>query len=402
MRSKQVLATAIVLALLMIVSLAGCSKGSTAPQSTSQPSTTVSAPPSRQVNSSSGTLPGATGAAAQTPTATSVMQKLVSGTGTLAVATYANLYFGTAGQIKTLNVNPGDRVTRGTFLAKLDTTSLEASLALAKVNLSQAILAQTQAQAALLNAQFTLDKTQAVSDQKDAITKLQTQITVAQMNISQAQGSQQNDYTYWVQNLKANQDALKLQKQNLAQLLAQPQYSGVVVYDIMGQPYDRLTVEDASIKAAAVNSAQQTLNKSQDSINQAQKSLDLAQQQLDQATITAPFDGLVASVNQNQGDILSAPSQSQHPVIYLIDPSTMQMNIGVNELDMPKVSLNQKASISIDAYPGIKIDGYVAAISLVPTVQGGIVDYTVTVSFSVPSGVGARIGMDGRATITVQ
>ena len=101
----------------------------------------------------------------------------------------------------------------------------------------------------------------------------------------------------------------------------------------------------------AVESAQQTIDKSQDTITQAQKNLDLAQLQLNQATITAPFDGLVADVNQNTWDVVSAPASSQHPIIYMIDPTTMELIIGVNELDMPNVKLGQRPR-SLGCLPG--------------------------------------------------
>ena len=68
---------------------------------------------------------------------------------------------------------------------------------------------------------------------------------------------------------------------------------------------------------------------------------------------------------------------------------------------MPKVKIGQKAGVSIDAFSGVKLDGQVAAISPSPTVQGGIVDYQVTIAFSVPSNTDVKIGMDGSAMISI-
>ncbi len=190
--------------------------------------------------------------------------------------------------------------------------------------------------------------------------------------------------------------------QDLSDLLDEPEYVGVLTYDILEEKYDTLTVENVRIKQLQVELAQQTLDKSQDTVDQAQKSLALAQKQLDEATITAPFDGIVAILNYSEGDFVPAPGQIQRPIIYMIDPATMELNIGVNELDVPRVKTGQRASISIDAFPGVELEGKVAAISPMPTVQSGIVDYNVTVTFSVPSDIEVRIGMSATAQITIK
>jgi HlyD family secretion protein len=220
------------------------------------------------------------------------------------------------------------------------------------------------------------------------------------------------------QNMVVYQRERKRQQDKLAALLTKPEYSGAnaLTYDIMGQVYDRLTVEDARMKALAVEAAQKaidqskngitlaqkTIDKSNDGIILAQKNINLLQEQLILATIVAPFNGVIAVVNQNVNDFVASPAQSQRPIFYLVDLTTMQLNIGVNELDMPKVKLGQKAKISVDAFPDVKIDGQVSNILLLPTVQGGIVDYTITVSFSVPPTMNIMIGMNASAAIIIE
>jgi HlyD family secretion protein len=408
--NKKVLLTAALLSLIITVNLISCTK--TNPATSSSPavqSPTQTASPQSSPGSNQGQTrtPGSQAGPTQTaqPSSPTTQTKTVSGAGVISVATYANLYFGTAGQIKTIRVKQGDTVTKGTILAKLDTLNLELAVAQAKVNLDQAKLTQIQGQSALQTAQFNLDKTQAISDIKDAITSDQWALKIAQVNVKTAGSvgdasiASLNQYTADIQKSINNSTA------KLTALLNTTQYADVKAYYTsitVLQQYDLLTVEDIQMKALAISSAKQALDKSQDVINQAQKSLDLAQTQLDQATIVAPFDGLIATVNQNEQDIVSAPSQTQRPIIYIIDPSTMQLIIGVNELDMPKVSLNQKAAISLDAFPGVKLTGQVTAISPLPTVQGGIVDYMVTTTFSVPSNTAVRVGMNGSASIAVQ
>jgi HlyD family secretion protein len=77
----------------------------------------------------------------------------------------------------------------------------------------------------------------------------------------------------------------------------------------------------------------------------------------------------------------------------------MQLIIGVNELDMPKVKAGQKVNVLLEAYPGSKIEGKVTVIAPLPTVQGGITDYNVTITFTVPANVDVRVGMNATALI---
>jgi HlyD family secretion protein len=401
MTRKMGMLALILIGILAVVSLVACSRAqSSTPPAGASPS--PNGPASANGGPPPGGAPGGPPVAQSTLNVPVIPAKLVSGAGTVEVATDANLYFGTAGQIITLNAKEGDRVTKGTVLAKLDTAGLEASLALARVALNQARLNQLQANSNLATAQFNLDKVQAVSDVKDAITNDEWTIKVAEVNRKQALLTGDSDGSSALNKYIADiQKELIKHKDQLSDLLSGDEYKGskALNYDINGQTYDRLTVEDAHLKQLAVEMAQQTLDQSQDSINLAQKNLDLIVKQLDQATITAPFDCQIARVNQSAGDYVAAPSQSQHPIFYIIDPASLQLVIGVNELDMPKIKVGQKSTVSIDAFPAAKLNGQVAAISPLPTLQGLIVEYEVTIDFDVPSDITVRTGMNAAAAI---
>ncbi len=347
--------------------------------STSQVSTTLAASPT------AGTVPG-------------VQNPSVSGTGTMSATTYANLIFGTGGKLKDVQVKEGDRVTAGMVLARLDTISLESSLAQAKATFDQAELGLTQANVSLKTAQFNLDKSKAASNIKRQIVDLQWNIKVAEMGM----GLPENSSGTGSPAFTVFQDNITAKKKELTDLLAQPEYSGLLGFDMVGEKYDTLTTADLKNKELQVEYYQRALDKAQDTFDLAGKSLSLAQQQMDEATIAAPFSGVVATINYKPGDIVPSPSQTQRAVIYLINLSTMELEIVINELDVPSVKIGQPASISVDAFPGIKLDGKVAAISMVPTIQGGIVDYSVTITFSVPPNVPIRVGMNATAQITVK
>jgi multidrug resistance efflux pump len=400
MAIKAIKLAAVTLSLLTLASLAGCNKDQTsAPAAGPQTSSQATQPARTSPATSPAAKPGV--ASPQPLGSPSKAAAVVRGSGTVAVSTDARLNFDTGGKIAKVAVREGERVTKGTLLTKLDTTSLEATLAQARVAVDQARLAQTQAQAALAAAQFTLDKTKAVSDIKDVIANLEWQLKISQTSLAEAQNAADyNEAGYWSKMVESTRTDLARKNKDLSDLLGKADYSGIITYDVMGQAYDKLTVQDMKMKQLQVDSAQQTIDKSQAAIDQAQKNLNLAQQQLSNATITAPFDGIVATLDVKEGDVVPAPTQASKPIVYFIDPTSMQIDVGVNELDLPLVKLGQKAVVRVDAFPGIKLDGKVTAISPMPVVQGGVVNYPVTVEFTVPQNIEIKVGMDASGAIT--
>jgi multidrug efflux pump subunit AcrA (membrane-fusion protein) len=67
-----------------------------------------------------------------------VVQSTVSGSGNLSPANTMNLSFGTSGKVTKVYVKPGEHVTQGQLLARIDPTSAEVNLAEAKANLQSA------------------------------------------------------------------------------------------------------------------------------------------------------------------------------------------------------------------------------------------------------------------------
>lgn len=158
-----------------------------------------------------------------------------------------------------------------------------------------------------------------------------------------------------------------------------------------------LSDERVAIAELQVEVAQQSLELAKQSLALADQSLAQAQKQLGEATITAPFDGIVASVGVDEKDTIF-PSTT---VIYLIDPGNMELEVQVDEIDIIGVKLGQRTMIELDALSALQLEGKVSSISLVPAIGGGVVVYEVRVDFDVPEGVGLRTGMSATADIIV-
>jgi multidrug resistance efflux pump len=388
-------------AIFAITAVSACTQlqSASSPPSISTPSSSIqptasSTPPRTGAPPATGSRPSST----QPNLGFTNLPSSVKGGGTISYALDSNLSFDVAGKISKLYVKKGDRVSKGQLLGKLDTTSLGVAVAQAAVNLDQAIIAQTSANLALQTAKFNLDKTQSVAKIKDVITNLEWQVKIAQMNADGA-GATDNSPLFWGLTAAQYRKDLAAENKILTDMLSGAVYTGVITYDIVGQPFDRLTVEDMAMKQTQIDLAQQTLDKSQDTIDQAQRNLAQAQKQFDSTTLSAPFDGIVVTLNVKEGDVVSTPSPSQKPAMYLVDPTSLQIVVTINELDTPKLKIGQKATVKVDAFPGVAIDGRVSDISLLPNVQGGVVNYDVTISFNVPPTSDIRSGMNASAEI---
>jgi membrane fusion protein, macrolide-specific efflux system len=117
-------------------------------------------------------------------------------------------------------------------------------------------------------------------------------------------------------------------------------------------------------------------------VEQARLRMVQAKDDLDNATIKAPFDGLIGQVSINVNDTASATQT----VIRLVDPTRIQVNAYVNEMDVFSVKLGDSATISIDALASsTRMPATVFAISPSTDASSGVVNYLVKLNVKVPS-----------------
>ncbi|MGI8422510.1 MAG: HlyD family efflux transporter periplasmic adaptor subunit [Chloroflexota bacterium] len=133
-------------------------------------------------------------------------------------------------------------------------------------------------------------------------------------------------------------------------------------------------------------------------IAKARLDLDQLEANYADARIIAQFDGKITKVNGKSGDNV----QAFNPVISISSPANLLINAQINESDMPKLAVGQRALISLDAFPGQTINGTVQTLpSSVVTQQGVVADKNtrILVDWTRP---GAQIGMNARVQIVVQ
>ena len=108
----------------------------------------------------------------------------------------------------------------------------------------------------------------------------------------------------------------------------------------------------------------------------AQASLEDARERLEGATIKAPFDGIIDLVDITEEERLTA----EVPVMLLVDPTELEIDGIVDEIDALRVEAGQQAKIFLDALPEVELEGEVKAIATVATEEEGVVNYRVLIT----------------------
>ena len=105
-------------------------------------------------------------------------------------------------------------------------------------------------------------------------------------------------------------------------------------------------------------------------------------ERLDWTVIKAPMAGIVTLLELEEGEIVtsgrSAFSQSP-PIMTIVDPSKMVVKTFINEVDMERLRLGQRAEIKVDAYQDNTYDGTVYEISPSGQEQDNIISFEVMI-----------------------
>jgi len=334
--------------------------------------------------------------------------------GTVAARSQVVLMFQASGQVKEIDVKVGDQVKTGQVLAKLDTTDLERSVAMAQnaLDSSQVQLQKTQegpkpydiesAKASLASAQAAY---------QDALSKYRlddAQIAVARANVDKAAATVQRAqlaYDWEAHNWLDPNPSLSAQATALTD--AQSAYTlTVAAYN-----QQAVTINNSAIQSAAsqVAQAQSALDKllatpapediaaAEAAVKQNEASLQQAQLALAKASVLAPFDGTVGDIYAQLDQWASTSTQA----LVLVDLSQVNLMVTLAETDVPKVQMGQEAQILLDALQGSVFTGTVTEIDLVGTVTSGVVNYSATITVQDPS-ESMRPGMNATANIILQ
>ncbi len=246
-----------------------------------------------------------------------------------------------------------------------------------------------QAQAALQSAENAVSQARVAYD-----TARQKEVTdVAQAEVSLKDAEQQ---LAAVQNPTPSDLAQAQASVTQAQASLTKLRQGGTASDI-AQSQAQVTQAQANLEKLTAPAAEPDIASAEASVLQAQVQVDAAQRSLDQATLKAPFDGVVSAVAATPGSIAGTGSAA----VTLIDRSKLHIEVSLSETDAARVQIGQPVELTFDALPSASVTGTVATIAPAATVQQNVVTYPVQVEFD-PGDTPVKIGMSANADVEIQ
>ena len=145
------------------------------------------------------------------------------------------------------------------------------------------------------------------------------------------------------------------------------------------------------------------LRSREESLRQAQATLDKAQERLDKTVFRSPINGVATSVDIKVGEtaISGTTNIAGSNLITVADPSSILVEVEVDEADIANIELNQRADIYAVAFPDTALSGVVQTIatSAKRTDRRQGLSFTVKILLDASVDVAIRPGMSCRAEI---
>jgi HlyD family secretion protein len=148
------------------------------------------------------------------------------------------------------------------------------------------------------------------------------------------------------------------------------------------------------------------LRSRQESLLQAEATLDKAQERLDKTVFRSPINGIATSVDIKQGEtaISGTTNISGSNLITLADPSSILIEVQVDEADIANILVGQQADIFAVAFPDNALKGEVQSIATTAKRAQGRqgLSFKVKILLSDSNTIAVRPGMSCRAEIYTQ
>ncbi len=116
-----------------------------------------------------------------------------------------------------------------------------------------------------------------------------------------------------------------------------------------------------------IANAQAKLQQAEKKLKGVRLALSKARDELKKTVITAPFNGLIIHYETFRNSELRVPREGDtaiihQPIMYFPDISSFVVKSSVREIDLHRLRVKQKATITVDAYPGETYEGELAFI----------------------------------------
>jgi HlyD family secretion protein len=243
-----------------------------------------------------------------------------------------------SGQIKEIFVDFNSEVKAGQLLAQIDPETLE-------YRVRQSLADVDAARAAVLTAQANMAASNAA-------------ISRAQVDVQEAKRD-------------AERQQSLVDQQFVAQSVADRARALVnTTSEQLKAAQAQLGVTQAQIKSAQAN------------VQQREAALAQARIDLERTRITSPVDGIVIKRAIEKGQTVAASLQAPELFVIAQNLSDMQVDASVDESDIGRIRAGQKASFTVDAFPGQTFDGEVRQVRKAAQNVANVITYVAVVGFT--------------------
>jgi HlyD family secretion protein len=316
------------------------------------------------------------------------LKSTVTASGEVRPIRFVNLTSEVQGRIVEINVNPGDHVTTGQPLVRVDPTQLESS-AEAQAAGVQASLSDVQnARSSVLSSETNVQQAQqslataeaSLAQARQAVNTAQTNVDREQVNLATAQRELKRTTDLIESGVASRsefdtaQDRVKQARVSLNTAQAQLKSAEIAVEESKS----RVNQERVRVKSAQdnVRTAQQSVKTSEARANQQQALLRGQSSQRYKATTLSPLTGVVVDIPARVGQFTLA-STSTTSLMTIADMTTINVEVNVDETEIAHVEVGQPAKVKVDATGEREIIGTVVqknplAVSRSDTSGGGI------------------------------
>lgn len=262
--------------------------------------------------------------------------------GTITPLRQVTLVAQVGGSVENMVEEVGVEVTEGTVVAQLDDTEL--------------LLNLREREAALAQAEAYLDALRTGASTEE--------IRQAEANYSQAASAfQQAEETF--------QRAQTLFEQSV---ISREAFDGAQTqYDVARAQLDAAEQILAQTRRGA---RPEEIRAAEAQVEQARVGVEMVQKRIDDATLTAPFDGIVAYRHTDVGETIGPGS----PIVTLVQLQEVILGVSVSDRWVDAFRPGEPVAVTVDAFPGETLEGSVRSVAPVADQTSGLFPVRVTLT----------------------
>jgi HlyD family secretion protein len=270
------------------------------------------------------------------------LQASVSASGAVNPVTQVSVGTQVSGQIKELLVDFNSEVKAGQLIAMIDPETFEYRVRQAQADVDAA-------EAAVLTAQAN------VSSARAAVSRARTDHSEAQRDLERKKSL--------------------VDKQFIAQTEAEK-----------AQALVNTTRESVSSAQAQQGVAEAQVKSARAGVAQRQAQLSQARVDLQRTRITSPVTGIVIKRAVEKGQTVAASLQAPELFVIAQNLQDMQVEASIDESDVSRIRLGQKATFTVDAFPGQSFEGEIRQVRKAAQNVANVVTYVAVIGFSNSAG----------------